>query len=183
MKFEKALEQVKQGKAMRLPQWNSDVVIKCELPDDANSKMTAPYLYAESHYGCTPWRETFPEMFNDDWEIVDDCKTSFDQCDLVLVESLSEFSRYIDILRESNEIDTVIISKHIVYKKNKRWPVYVKALNQISTMDGFGKHINNTEMFISPISQQDNKIASRIYEWMQVINNINLIYSKYREDK
>ena len=43
MNFGKAFEEVKKGKAMRLPQWSKDVVIKAQFPDE-NSKMTAPYL-------------------------------------------------------------------------------------------------------------------------------------------
>lgn len=73
MKFEKALAQVKQGKAMRLPSWNKNVKIKVQYPDQ-HSKMTAPYLYVESIFGRVPWKETFPEMFNDDWEVIDDGK-------------------------------------------------------------------------------------------------------------
>lgn len=41
MNFGQALEQVKQGKGMRLPQWKEDVVIRAQFPDE-HSKMTAP---------------------------------------------------------------------------------------------------------------------------------------------
>ena len=58
MNFGKAFEEVKKGKAMRLPQWSKDVMIKAQFPDE-NSKMTAPYLYVESRYSRVPWKETF----------------------------------------------------------------------------------------------------------------------------
>ena len=54
---------------MRLPKWKEDVVVKLMLPDD-KSEMTHPYLYVESRYGKVPWRETFPEMFSNDWGLV-----------------------------------------------------------------------------------------------------------------
>lgn len=69
MTFEKALEQVKQGKGMRLTQWKNDVVVKAQLPDN-HSKMTAPYLYVESRFGRVPWKETYIELFSNDWEVI-----------------------------------------------------------------------------------------------------------------
>ena len=69
MNFGQALEEVKKGKSMRLPEWSDDVLIKAQYPDD-NSKMTAPYLYVESRYGKVPWKETMIELFNDNWETV-----------------------------------------------------------------------------------------------------------------
>lgn len=71
MTFSKALEEVKHGKAMRLPQWNKDVSIKAQYPDE-QSKMTAPYLYVESRFGRVPWKETNIELFSNDWEVVND---------------------------------------------------------------------------------------------------------------
>ena len=68
MNFGQALEEVKKGKAMRLPQWKEDVKIKAQFPDD-NSKMTAPYLYVESRLGNVPWKETMIELFSEDWEV------------------------------------------------------------------------------------------------------------------
>ena len=70
MNFGNAFEEVKNGKAMRLPQWKDDVKIKAQFPDE-NSKMTAPYLYVESRFGCVPWKETMIELFSEDWEVVD----------------------------------------------------------------------------------------------------------------
>lgn len=68
-KLGQAFEAVKKGQGMRLPQWNNDVVIKAQFPDE-HSKMTAPYLYVESRFGCVPWKETNIELFSDDWEVV-----------------------------------------------------------------------------------------------------------------
>lgn len=70
MTFGLALEAMKKGKGARLPRWKPDVVIRAQYPDK-NSKMTAPYLYAESRYGRVPWKETMIELFSDEWEIVD----------------------------------------------------------------------------------------------------------------
>ena len=68
--FGLALEAMKKGKGARLPKWSKDVIIRAQFPDE-HSKMTAPYLYVESRFGRVPWRETFPEMFDDSWEVVD----------------------------------------------------------------------------------------------------------------
>lgn len=70
MNFGQAFEQVKQGKSMRLPQWSKDVVIRAQYPDE-HSKMTAPYLYVESRFGCVPWKETNIELFAENWEVVE----------------------------------------------------------------------------------------------------------------
>lgn len=70
MNFGQAFEQVKQGKGMRLPRWKEDVVIRAQFPDEY-SKMTAPYLYVESRFGCVPWKETMIELFSEDWEVVE----------------------------------------------------------------------------------------------------------------
>ncbi|EOI00683.1 hypothetical protein UAY_01786 [Enterococcus moraviensis ATCC BAA-383] len=70
MNFGRAFEKVKEGKGMRLPKWSSDVVIRAQFPDK-HSKMTAPYLFVESRYGCVPWKETNIELFSNDWEVVE----------------------------------------------------------------------------------------------------------------
>ena len=70
--FGYALEFLKENEdnfGMRLPQWNEDVVIKLQRPDE-HSKMTAPYLYVVSRYGRVPWSETVIEMFSNKWVIV-----------------------------------------------------------------------------------------------------------------
>lgn len=70
MNFGKALEEVKKGKGMRLPIWKEDVIIRAQYPDE-HSKMTAPYLYVESRFGCVPWKETMIELFSEDWQVVE----------------------------------------------------------------------------------------------------------------
>lgn len=65
-----ALEKVKKGKGMRLPDWNPDVVIRAQYPDE-HSKMTVPYLYVESRFGRVPWKETMIEIFAENWEVID----------------------------------------------------------------------------------------------------------------
>lgn len=69
MIFGEAFEQVKKGRGMRLPHWQPDVIIKAQYPDE-HSKMTAPYLYVESRFGRVPWKETFIELFSENWEVV-----------------------------------------------------------------------------------------------------------------
>ena len=67
MTFGKAFEEVKRtGRAMRLPQWSEDVLIRAAFPDE-NSKMTAPYLYVESRFGKVPWKETNIDLFSEEW--------------------------------------------------------------------------------------------------------------------
>lgn len=70
MSFGRALEEVKQGKGMRLVWWKEDVVVRAQYPDE-HSKMTAPYLYVESRFGRVPWKETMVELFSEEWEVVD----------------------------------------------------------------------------------------------------------------
>lgn len=73
------LLQKKQADGMRLPKWKEDVIIKVQFPDE-HSKMTHPYLYVESRFGCVPWKETVPEMFDDTWEIIINEDTPCDYC-------------------------------------------------------------------------------------------------------
>lgn len=68
--FSAALAALKMGKGARLPQWMPDVVIRAQFPEEGQ-KMTAPYLYVSSRFGCVPWRETEIELFAENWEIVD----------------------------------------------------------------------------------------------------------------
>lgn len=55
---------------MRLPSWAEDVVIRVQYPDE-HSKMTAPYLYVQSRFGCVPWKETMIELFSNEWQVVE----------------------------------------------------------------------------------------------------------------
>lgn len=66
--FGQALECMKHGKFVRLPSWSPEVRIGAQYPDN-NSKMTHPYLYVVSRKGCVPWKETYPELFSEEWEI------------------------------------------------------------------------------------------------------------------
>lgn len=61
--------QKKEADGMRLPKWKEDVIIRVQFPNKY-SKMTHPYLYVESRFGCVPWKETVPEMFDETWELV-----------------------------------------------------------------------------------------------------------------
>ena len=67
-KFEK---EKKNGECygMRLPEWESDVVIRVQFPDKYD-KMSAPYLYEESRFGRVPWKETYIELFAENWQLV-----------------------------------------------------------------------------------------------------------------
>lgn len=70
--FSRALAALKAGKGARLPGWKPDVVIRACFPVEGEGcLMTAPYLYVESRFGRVPWRETFIELFSEEWEIVD----------------------------------------------------------------------------------------------------------------
>lgn len=71
MQFEEALGAIKadKKKGMRLPSWSPEVVVKVQHPD-TYSKMTSPYLFVDSRYGRVPWKETYPEMFSNAWEVV-----------------------------------------------------------------------------------------------------------------
>lgn len=70
MSFGDALKLVKRGLGMRLTEWPNDIVVRAQYPDE-HSKMSAPYLYVESHRGCVPWKETMIELFEENWEVVD----------------------------------------------------------------------------------------------------------------
>lgn len=54
---------------MRLPHWKEDVIVKIQFPD-AESKMTAPYLYVSSRFGNVPWLPTQIELFSKEWIVV-----------------------------------------------------------------------------------------------------------------
>jgi hypothetical protein len=72
MTFSEAFAAIRDNpeKGMRLPHWSPEVVIRSQHPNEG-SEMTHPYLYADSRYGKVPWRETFPELFALNWEVVD----------------------------------------------------------------------------------------------------------------
>lgn len=70
MNFGLAFEEAKKGFGMRLPQWQEDVVVRVQYPDE-QSKMTAPYLYVQSRFGRVPWKETMIELFAENWVVVE----------------------------------------------------------------------------------------------------------------
>lgn len=72
---------------MRLPKWSPDVKIRVQKPDQ-NSKMTHPYLYVESRYGRVPWKETYPEMFSNDWELYEEVLESSKKDDAIKICNL-----------------------------------------------------------------------------------------------
>lgn len=89
MKFGIALTMLQDGlcEGIRLPKWDDSVVIKMQTPDE-KSKMTHPYLYVESRYGCVPWKETMVELFAENWELVNPVDTT----NVEVEESLKELS-------------------------------------------------------------------------------------------
>ncbi|MHB8122607.1 MAG: Thoeris anti-defense Tad2 family protein [Desulfuromonadaceae bacterium] len=70
MTFGLAIEAAKKGYGFRLPQWSPEVNIRLQVPD-ANSKMTAPYLYVESRFGRVPWNPTQIELQAENYELVE----------------------------------------------------------------------------------------------------------------
>jgi hypothetical protein len=71
MNIGEAITQLKNGKTgMRLPKWQPDVTIRLQTPDE-HSKMTAPYLYANSRFGNVPWCNTQIELLSEEWEIAE----------------------------------------------------------------------------------------------------------------
>ena len=64
-----AKEQNNNPKGFRLPNWQPDVIIRVQKPDE-NSKMTEPYFYVDSIHGRFPWIPNMIEMFSNKWELV-----------------------------------------------------------------------------------------------------------------
>jgi len=67
--FSDALSRMKNGEKVKLKQWANDVFISLQFPD-ANSKMTAPYMYVTSRFGMVPWNPTQIELLSEDWEVL-----------------------------------------------------------------------------------------------------------------
>ncbi len=68
MSFGKAIKEMQNGEAVRLPQWSEEVKIQIQNPDE-DSKMTAPYFYVTSRFGMVPWIPTMIEMLSIEWQI------------------------------------------------------------------------------------------------------------------
>lgn len=69
LSFGRALVAMRSGLSVRLPHWQPDVRIKMQQPD-TNSKMTHPYLYVQSRFGCVPWNPTQVELLSKEWQII-----------------------------------------------------------------------------------------------------------------
>ncbi len=69
MTFGKAIKEMQDGQAVRLPKWSEDVRIRIQIPDE-HSKMTAPYFYVTSRFGLVPWIPTMIEMLSIEWEVI-----------------------------------------------------------------------------------------------------------------
>jgi len=67
--FGTAIEFMKDGEKVRLPSWRDDVFISIQTPGE-NLKMTAPYFFVTSRFGCVPWIPTMIEMLSTDWEML-----------------------------------------------------------------------------------------------------------------
>ena len=67
MCFASALVSMKKGGKVQLSHWSPDVYICMQVPD-ANSKMSAPYLYVTSRFGRVPWVVTQVELLSEDWQ-------------------------------------------------------------------------------------------------------------------
>jgi hypothetical protein len=68
--FSEALDHMKKGGTIALPKWSSDVYISMQRPD-AYSKMTHPYLYVTSRFGCVPWIPTQVELLSEQWILIE----------------------------------------------------------------------------------------------------------------
>lgn len=64
--FGDAIKLMVLGAWVKLPHWSEDVYISIQFPTD-DSKMSAPYFYVTSRYGCVPWIPTMIEMLSNDW--------------------------------------------------------------------------------------------------------------------
>lgn len=69
MTFGKAIKEMHDGNAVRLPTWSQEVTIRIQVPDE-HSKMTAPYFYVTSRFGLVPWIPTMIEMLSIEWEMI-----------------------------------------------------------------------------------------------------------------
>lgn len=110
LSFGKAFDTIRmdtENLGMRLPSWKEDVIVRVQMPD-ANSKMTAPYLYVESRFGRVPWKETMIELFSKEWGVVeiidgkkaDDNKLLEDVKDKVTIENVDKIHK----IREQNDV-------------------------------------------------------------------------------
>ena len=78
MNFSVAVEEVKKGKAMRLPEWKHDVKVKSMLVNgksfigDTTLNHSIHCLYVDSRYGQLVWYPTEEERKSLKWEVIND---------------------------------------------------------------------------------------------------------------
>ena len=130
LSFGKAFDTIRmdtENLGMRLPSWKEDVIVRVQMPD-ANSKMTAPYLYVESRKGRVPWKETMIELFSKEWGVVEiiDCKKVDDKLlenvkDKVTIEKVDKIHK----IREQNNI---LNEKTIKEKSNNKIDKDIKSI-------------------------------------------------------
>lgn len=95
------------------------------------------------------------------------------QCKLVIVSNFSGFNGYLRKLSQSVSINHIDKSKHIIYPEDS-CPIYVKSVNQLDTMDGFGIEITGMELFMS----ESQKLIDfeELAGWFQMVEHNNLKY-------
>lgn len=130
LSFGKAFDTIRmdtENLGMRLPSWKEDVIVRVQMPD-ANSKMTAPYLYVESRKGRVPWKETMIELFSKEWGVVEiiDSKKVDDKLlenvkDKVTIEKVDKIHK----IREQNNI---LNEKTIKEKSNNKIDKDIKSI-------------------------------------------------------
>lgn len=130
LSFGKAFDTIRmdtENLGMRLPSWKEDVIVRVQMPD-ANSKMTAPYLYVESRKGRVPWKETMIELFSKEWGVVEiiDSKKVDDKLlenvkDKVTIEKIDKIHK----IREQNNI---LNEKTIKEKSNNKIDKDIKSI-------------------------------------------------------
>ena len=128
---------------MRLPSWKEDVIVRVQMPD-ANSKMTAPYLYVESRFGRVPWKETMIELFSKEWGVVEiiDSKKVDDKLlenvkDKVTIEKVDKIHK----IREQNNI---LNEKTIKEKSNNKIDKDIKSITpeEVKEVTAMYEYIN-----------------------------------------
>lgn len=132
---------------MRLPEWKSDVVIKVQFPDKYD-KMSAPYLYVESRFGRVPWKETYIELFAENWQLV---KFIPDDQPIKTVESIKN-SIMNDINKAINKQDKVEyqnrMNREIIDSIKKQQATVTPCSCQCKKEDFSNNKINNFSDFI-----------------------------------
>lgn len=177
MKFAEALLalQEKRAKGMRLPKWEDDVIIKIQYPDQ-ESKMTHPYLYVESRYGCVPWKETVPEMFDETWEVVEKSNDIKDKLITILqyyanqtacvveYDWSDEFSKEFIKVQRNNLADTInsIIDFNELTDKDAKLLGFKKWANYEDVASDIDDILNSVDLSQDEKSDRINKLENTI---------------------